>query len=131
MTGLETSELLAEQGNKVTIVEMADSIAPGAWFQQLDDVMPKLKEHNTRFYTSTKLTDIKEDGVTVTDLKSGKVFDIPCSKVVLSMGVKPDNSLYEELKADNKNVFAIGDCVKVGRIANATESAYQLVKSIK
>lgn len=131
MTGLETSELLAEQGNNVTIVEMADSIAPGAWFQQLDDVMPKLKEHNTRFYTSTKLTDIKEDGVTVTDLKSGKVFDIPCSKVVLSMGVKPDNSLYEELKADNKNVFAIGDCVKVGRIANATESAYQLVKSIK
>ena len=43
MTGLETSELLCEAGNQVSIVEMADEIAPGAWFQHLDDALPKLK----------------------------------------------------------------------------------------
>ena len=42
MTGLETSELLVSKGNKVTVVEMADKIAPGAWFQQLDDALPVL-----------------------------------------------------------------------------------------
>jgi pyruvate/2-oxoglutarate dehydrogenase complex dihydrolipoamide dehydrogenase (E3) component len=32
MTGLETTEFLNENGNRVTVVEMADDIAPGAWF---------------------------------------------------------------------------------------------------
>lgn len=131
MTGLETSELLVEQGNHVSIVEMADSIAPGAWFQQLDDALPKLQAGGTKFYTSTKLMDIDENGITVSDLKTGRESKIACDKVVLSLGVRPDNSLYEELKSEFKNVYEIGDCVKVGRIHNATESAYQLVKSIK
>jgi pyruvate/2-oxoglutarate dehydrogenase complex dihydrolipoamide dehydrogenase (E3) component len=29
MTGLETAELLAEQGNEVTVIEMAKELAPG------------------------------------------------------------------------------------------------------
>ena len=41
MTGLETSELLVSQGNHVTIVEMAPRIAPGAYFQHVDDALPK------------------------------------------------------------------------------------------
>ena len=57
--------------------------------------------------------------------------DIDVDFVVLSMGCRPDNALYEEIK-DSKDykVFNIGDSVKVGRIANATESAYQAVMSI-
>lgn len=49
MTGLETSELLVSKGNKVTVVEMADKIAPGAWFQQLDDALPVLEKQELNF----------------------------------------------------------------------------------
>jgi pyruvate/2-oxoglutarate dehydrogenase complex dihydrolipoamide dehydrogenase (E3) component len=38
MTGLETAELLAEQGNTVTVYEMANQIGGGAYFQNLIDV---------------------------------------------------------------------------------------------
>ena len=55
---------------------------------------------------------------------------LDCDLIVLSMGVRPDNALYNELKVKYKNVYAIGDCDKTGRIYNATESAYQLAKSI-
>lgn len=130
MTGLETSELLVEQGNKVTIVEMADKIAPGAWFQQLDDALPKLRAADTVFLTSTKLADIKENGIIVNDLKTGVTSEIECDKVVLSMGVRPDDSLYNEIKDEFKNVYKIGDCVKTGRIFNATQDGYNIVKSI-
>ncbi|MCD7872895.1 MAG: NAD(P)/FAD-dependent oxidoreductase, partial [Clostridiales bacterium] len=130
MTGLETSELLAESENHISVVEMADSIAPGAWFQQLDDVLPKLKKHKTDFYTSAKLTDINASGIVALDLKTNKQFKIDCDLVVLSMGVKPENSLYNQLKNDFENVYYIGDCVKAGRIYNATESAYEIVKKI-
>ncbi len=51
--------------------------------------------------------------------------------VVLSMGVNPDNSLFEEIKNEYKFVFNIGDSNKTGRIHNATEDAYNIVKSIK
>lgn len=130
MTGLETSELLVEQGNKVTIVEMADKIAPGAWFQQLDDALPKLRAADSVFLTSTKLADIKENGIIVNDLKTGVTSEIECDKVVLSMGVRPDDSLYSEIKDEFKNVYKIGDCVKTGRIFNATQDGYNIAKSI-
>lgn len=131
MTGLETSELLCELGNKVTIVEMADSIAPGAWFQSVDDALPKLKEANTKFLTFTKLKSINGKSITAIDLKHNKEIEIPCDMVVLSMGVKPNNSLFEEIKNEYKFVFNIGDSNKTGRIHNATEDAYNIVKSIK
>ncbi len=131
MTGLETSEFLVSQGNKVSIVEMADKIAPGAWFQQLDDALPKLKAAGAEFYTSTKLVDILPGGITVLDLVTNTQREIPCDKVVLSMGVKPDNALYESLKSHCDNVYMIGDCVKTGRIVNATEAAYRLAISLK
>ncbi len=130
MTGLETSELLVEQGNKVTIVEMADKIAPGAWFQQLDDALPKLRAADTVFLTSTKLADVKENSIIVNDLKTGVTSEIECDKVVLSMGVRPDDSLYNEIKDEFKNVYKIGDCVKTGRIFNATQDGYNIAKSI-
>lgn len=131
MTGLETSELLCEQGNEVSIVEMADKIAPGAWFQQLDDALPKLEKANTKFYTSTKLSEITDNGVIVVDLKSNNSFNINCDLVVLSMGVRSDNALYEEIKNSFNNVYNIGDSAKIGRIYNATESAFEVVMSIK
>lgn len=130
MTGLETSELLCEMGNKVSVVEMADSIAPGAWFQHTDDALPKLKKFGTRFFTSSKLVEIKKDRIVIENTKTNKKSEIPCDLVVLSLGVKSDNSLYNDIKNSFKNVYNIGDSEKIGRIHSATESAYQVVKSI-
>lgn len=133
MTGLETSELLCEQGNRVTIVEMADEIAPGAYFQQVDDALPKLERAGTVFMPSHKLLEITEHCVVVENTKTTHQKILDADYVVLSMGCRPDDSLYQELYNDFKKpyrVFNIGDSVKVGRIANATESAYQLVSKI-
>ena len=131
MTGLETSELLCEQGNKVSIIEMADEIAPGAYFQQLDDALPKLKAAGTQFFASSKLTDIKSDCVVVENTKTGEKKHIAADFVVLSLGCRPDNSLLDEIK-DGKSykVINIGDSVKIGRIANATQAAFDAVMSV-
>ena len=60
MTGLETAELLTEQGNSVCIVEMADPLFPGGWMQHLDDIKPRLDKKGTEYYTSHKLLEIKD-----------------------------------------------------------------------
>ena len=71
-TGLETSELLVSKGNKVTVVEMADKIAPGAWFQQLDDALPVLEKAGTEFLTSHKLLSVSSSGIELENLKENK-----------------------------------------------------------
>lgn len=131
MTGLETSELLVSQGNRVTVVEMADSIAPGAWFQNVDDAMTVLKDADTQFLTSHKLISIEDKAIKLKDLKSNMLINLEADYVVLSLGVKSDDEFYNSIK-ENKNykVYNIGDSSKVGRIADATESAYQLAVKI-
>lgn len=132
MTGLETSELLVSQGNRVTVIEMADEIAPGAWFQHVDDAMPVLKKAGTRFLTAHKFLSVDENGVELENLRNKTKVRISADYVVLSLGVRPDTVLYDEIKnTSDYKVYNIGDSNKIGRIANATESAYQLVKSIK
>ena len=132
MTGLETSELLVSKGNKVTVVEMADKIAPGAWFQQLDDALPVLEKAGTEFLTSHKLLSVSSSGIELEDLNEIKAVVINVDFVVLSLGVRSDNSLYNDIKnSDSYKVYNIGDSNKIGRIANATESAYQLVMNIE
>lgn len=131
MTGLETSELLVSQGNKVTIVEMADTIAPGAWFQHVDDAVPVLKKAGTKFLTGHKLITVTDNGIMLERLADGKRINVDVDFIVLSLGVRPDNQLYNEMKnSSSYKVYNIGDSVKIGRIANATESAYQLAVSL-
>ena len=114
MTGLETGELLAEGGNKLTFVEMADTVAPGTWFQHLDDAMPKLEKAGAKFLLSTKLVAIDEKGALVENVKTKAQSRVDADAVVLS------------LEGKVKNLFVVGDAEKVGRIANATAAAYDV-----
>ena len=117
MTGLETSELLVSKGNKVTVVEMADKIAPGAWFQQLDDALPVLEKAGTEFLTSHKLLSVSSSGIELENLKENKAVAIKVDLVVLSLGVRSDNSLYNDIKSsDSYKVYNIGDSNKMNPI---------------
>jgi pyruvate/2-oxoglutarate dehydrogenase complex dihydrolipoamide dehydrogenase (E3) component len=125
MTGLETAELLVAGGNKVTIVEMAAAIAPGTWFQHRDDALPKLKGAGAEFLVGQKLVSIDAAGIVVEGVKDKEKRSLPFDAVVLSLGVRPENALYKELQGEYPRLYAIGDAVAPGRIANATESAYR------
>ena len=128
MTGLETAHLLTESGCKVTVVEMADEIAPGVWMQHKDDVLPKLKKAGTQFKLREKLCEIGKGYVKTENTKTKKVSTIPCDCAVLSLGNRPNKNVADELSQFNPIV--IGDCNKVGRIADATKAAYEAAKKI-
>ena len=130
MTGLETSELLVSQGNHVTIVEMAPRIAPGAYFQHVDDALPKLQAAHTVFMVGQKLLAVHPDSIELENVDTGSKTMVPCDLVVLSLGVRPENGLYESIKSSFSRVYNIGDSNKIGRIHNATEAAYQLAMSL-
>ena len=131
MTGLETTEFLNEHGNRVTVVEMADEIAPGAWFQLVDDEMERIRPYGTRIMTGTKLCSIDDGGVTVENKETGEQQKIRADRVVLAMGVRPETALAEKLRdLGVRNVVCVGDAEKSGTIAHACHSAYDAVMEI-
>ncbi len=157
MTGLETGEMLAEHGNKLTVVEMLEEIAPGIWFQLKDDLIPKLDKVGTKYIVSHKLCCIDEKGITLCpvryeknpnykkDLAAGKralpKLAIECGKkvhydfdaVVLSLGSRPVETLSKALEGKYAGgVYVIGDARGIGRISDATGAAFDVaVRKIK
>ena len=130
LTGLETTEKLNEDGNEVTVIEMADSIAGSAWFQFVDDSLSRIKPYGTEFLLGTKLEEIEDGSVTVSSDKGRKTQIIPVDTVVLAMGVRPQNALEKELKEKGINAVCVGDAAKGGTIGNATQSAFKTAMSI-
>ena len=103
----------------------ADKIAENAWFQFVDDSMSRIKPCGTEFKMNTKLLSIGDGEITVE--KDGKEEKLKCDYVVLSMGVRPNNALLDEIAkagVETKAVL-IGDADKGGTIGNATQSAFK------
>lgn len=132
MTGLETAEILCQQGNTVTVVEMAPEIAPGTWFQLVDDVMSRISPYGADIRTGTKLVSVEDGKIITQDIKTGKNGQLETDYVVLSLGVRPADGLAKELEELGlKNVYRAGDALHSGTIANACHSAYDTAMSIK
>lgn len=131
MTGLETAELLCELQNQVTVVEMADTIAPGTWMQHIDDCMPRLLASGTEFLPAHKLCAIHERDIEVFNVKTQAKQTVATDFVVLSLGVRSDNSLYALLKSKYSKIYCIGDAEKTGRIADATAQGYKVARDLK
>ena len=95
--------------------------------------------NNTKFVTSHKLDEIDEKGIVVSpvEFKKGKIKvtgdpeHIDCDVVILSLGSRPVNNLMKDLEGKYERLYAIGDATKIGRIADATASAYKIAKELK
>ncbi|MDR1806229.1 MAG: NAD(P)/FAD-dependent oxidoreductase [Clostridium sp.] len=124
LTGLETAEYLCGQGCFVSVIEMADKLAPGAYHQHVEDVLPKLQKAGVSFLLNEQLTVVYPDGVKLKNTVSDELRSIPADAVVLSVGVRPNpgpQSLLEDLGIE---FVPVGDAAKIGRIAHAVHSAY-------
>ena len=154
MTGLETAERLAEDGNQVIVVEMKPLLGDGIFVYNVNMTKKFLEERGAEFKTCTALKEIKDGSIVVepyhgkfisaglqgmrnisgyVDLKTSEddgPCEIPVDAVVLSLGIRPDLSFLDELERRFENVVHIGDCTSPGRIGDATSSAYLSVKNL-
>lgn len=131
MTGLETAEMLCEQKNHVILVEMADTVAPGTWMQHVDDCMPRLKAAGTEIITGHRLSAITPGKIELNKTGTENLRLVDADYVVLSLGVRSDNALYESIKDKFSRVYVIGDAEKTGRIADATAAGYKVGKELR
>ena len=124
LTGLEVAEMLPVDGNKTLIVEMLDEIAPGAYVQNLMDVLSRLAEDKTEYLTSHKLIEIDDDTIIMENLKSGEKVKRKVDAVVLAVGYKPDKEYLDSFSDTASVVKVIGDAHEVQNIGMAVRSGH-------
>ncbi|MBN2168214.1 MAG: FAD-dependent oxidoreductase [Actinobacteria bacterium] len=124
MTGLETAEKLAEDGNEIIIIEMLEKIGPDAFDQNLADVLSRLNEHRPEYITSYKLIEIGDGEITLEHVRSCWRINEKVDAVVLSVGVCSENRLFNELKSKFERVYAVGDARRIGRIYSAVREGF-------
>ena len=117
--GCETSLYLAEQGKKVTIVEMLDELAadmePITRFDLLSNLLPKA---GVQTLTKRTIIEISNKGVTVLDHFGRKAL-IEADSVVIALGAKSVKGLEEKVRDIVSEVYVIGDSEKPRKIIDA------------
>jgi 2-enoate reductase len=131
LVGCETALWLAQQGKKVKIVEMLDKLlavnAPlcHANSEMLERLIPY---NNIEAITSAKVTGYNNKKLSVS--VNSKARELECDSVILSIGYKPDNSLYQELKFDVPEIYLLGDAKNVANIMYAIWDAFEVANNI-
>lgn len=122
LTGCECALSLSMKGKKVTLVDMIDAQnfgSGGAKFNQVA-ILGLLDDYNVTRVGNVKLTsDGKFEG------KDG-LLDIPCDQIVLSLGVRPNETKVQSFDTVCKEVIYIGDCnTRIGTLYNAVHTAHE------
>lgn len=129
LVGAETSELLAEMGCEVTIVEMLDEIAKEESSTVKPVMMETFEKHQVKMLTKTKVTAITSTGVECKG-ENGSL-SILSDYVVLAVGAKPNEFDTNLLVEKGIDVHIVGDChERASDINHAIEEGYLAANSI-
>jgi 2,4-dienoyl-CoA reductase-like NADH-dependent reductase (Old Yellow Enzyme family)/thioredoxin reductase len=110
-TGLELALYLAEYGCSIILVEMLPKVGSGLESMTKKILLNKLKEYKVKILTETKLCKVEQNGAVVVDKDNQEQF-IDTEKIVIAIGTRPDNRLYEKIKSIGYEIHKIGDCLE-------------------
>ncbi len=125
--GIEAAIELDDMGKRVTIVEMAGPLIDSA--DMSANMKLGLKERmnkaHIQVFTHTKMTDITPDYVVLET--HWDTIPIECDNVVLASGFRAPHTLQKSLENKPYKVFAIGDCVKPGKVYEAVHGGFDVI----
>ena len=126
LTGCEIAYDLYLQGKKPVIVEMLDDliVTKGICLANTSFLRDFFETNQVPVHLETKLNEVLEDGVMVTD-KAGKNFKINADSVIMSVGYNP-----APLAPKGKHVHVIGDANKVGNLRTVIWGAWDVAMKL-
>ncbi len=140
--GLELGSVYLRLGSEVTVVEFMDRIIPGMDGALSKELTKVLKKQGMKFHTSTKVTEVTNNGNDVTvkaENKRGEELNFEGDYVLVAVGRSPyteglglENAGIEtdergriktndHLQTNVSNVYAIGDAVAGAMLAHKAE----------
>lgn len=132
LVGAELGLWFAQQGKKVTIVEMTNQIfggENGMCFANYDMLKDLINLNKVEIMTETKADSINEEGLIVAK-KNGETVLVKADTIISAVGYKSENKLYEDIKFIDKEIYKVGDCKKVHNIMYAIWDAFEIARNI-
>jgi len=127
LTGCEAALLMAQQGKKVTIIDMIDEM-------QIFSDIPRgllhlLQKHEVSFLTEVKLEEIREKSVIVIE-KSWKRHEVAAEGVIISTGLKSRNEVASAFLGLAADVYVIGDACQPRNLKQAIHDGFNVAVEI-
>lgn len=132
--GLEFATVYSELGRKVTVVEMLDSLCPGLDKDIAREVTKSMKKRGVEVRTSTRITEMKVSGDTVTaTIEGGQTITAGMALIAVgrwpvteglgleAVGVQMDGRLIkvdDHCRTNVPGIYAIGDCASKQQYAH-------------
>ena len=84
-------------------------------------LLKKLKERDVRIITDFCLSKVEDGGVFLTGNNGKEVF-LEAESVAITVGNRPDNGLYDQIKSLGLKIHQLGDCLEP---RSAKEAIYE------
>lgn len=126
--GAETAEVLARNGNDITILKRSKEIAPAMEPIARKLLLRALEELKIPIITGADITRV-EDGTVYFTQGNGENSIEGVDFIVYTKGMVPEGSLKEQLSGKIP-VYAIGDCRAIGRVMDAIHDGYDYAMSV-
>ena len=110
-TGCEVAYHLSDSGSPVTIVEVLPKIGGDLEAITKKILIQKLKENNVRILTEHRLLRTDKEGVVVAG-PDGIEKRIEADRVVVAIGIQPDDTIHKKIRDLGFETHVIGDCLK-------------------
>ena len=120
LTGLETARLLFASGNRVTVLEMLDLTTPPNMETKL--AIDDIRGDEISLKDKHKVLQIEKDKVIALNLDTNEQVTFAADTVILSLGIRPNTKMIDELQNIGLTVFCVGDCANLGKICTAVQS---------
>ena len=119
---------LVLQGKHPIIVEYANDLiaAQATCLANTSFLRDAMEYHKVPTYLESTVTEIKDNGVTVKNVKTGETFFVECDDVVNGIGFVPTPVGGKE----NKQVYRVGDCVAIGNLRTVIWRAWDVCMKI-
>lgn len=129
--GCETAEYLADAGNEVTIVEMADSIAADLEPITRTDLVTRIQGKGIGIKAQSRVLAIAPGSIAYE--ADGQTNTIQVDLIVYAGGFRAETKFMTGFAAEQAAipVYVIGDCRKAGRFVDAIRQAYMAVRDIR
>lgn len=128
LVGAEAACAFAEEGHEVSVIEMLPDVALNVNSFYRGGLMPHVHESAT-LYTSTKVLEIKPEGVLVENAEKGQ-FVVEADTVVCALGFRAPYAAVDALCDEVDEYYIIGDCNKVGMIYQAMDNGYHAARCV-
>jgi len=130
LVGCETAVSLAQQGKRVTVVEMLEGILPDLFEANKQHLFKMLAETGVTVLTDAQLARVTDEGALIVNKRRRYQAHIKADTVVLAVGLKPEVQLARALEGVGIEVHSIGDCREPRKIIDAIWLAHQTARSL-